>query len=360
MDNSYVRFIIDRSHNIDVSKLQVIRIEGEKVIDFEKDFNYLYFYLKEGNGKINNINFSGEGSSLIIYSENPSGKISISSLTPYIDYYCWNETKIRSQNIVDLGHGGKFIMEKDFPFEFYTRVDDSKDITFNIELFKIEYLEKISISEHIFEITAYVVNDNEIDNLNNNASYQLNGEVYKGYYNSSLSLGTVVLKREDIALLASSTKYHKYLYVIIKKLQNVKVTYNHVEGQFIFVSMNYIYSTIPKGFLISSHLSEGQRAPHLYTFDGRKMTIEIIYLGEELVYKLLKYKLYQTGSEELYADYDGFIIKRRKEKNKIYIDVSPKNNEAEGNTTPNKLIFCIFSKNEGHVASGNIECNLIL
>ena len=171
-----------------------------------------------------------------------------------------------------------------------------------------------------------------------------------------MSLGTVVIKKEDIAKYkASRTVYHKYLYVIIKKPQNVKVNYNHVEGQFIFVSMDYIYSTIPKGFLISSHLSEGQRTPHLYAFDGRNMTIEIIYLGDELVYKILKYKLYQTGSEELYADYDGFIIKRRKEKNKIYIDVSQKINKTEGNTTPNQLIFCIFSKNEGHVASGNVE-----
>ena len=355
MDNSYIRFIIDRSHNIDVSQLQVIRVEGEKIIDFETNINYYYFYLKEGNGAINNINFSGEASSLIIYSDNPSGKIKITSLTRYIEYYYWNETKVRSQNKVDFSHGGKFIMEKDFPFEFYTRVDGSKDITFNIELLKIEYLEKISISEHLFEIRAYIVDDKEIEILNNDTSYEPTGTVYNGYYNSLLSLGTLVIKKEDIVKYkVSSFPYHKYLYVIIKKSPKVSVTYNHVEGQFIFVSMDYIYSTIPRGFLISSHLSEGQRAPHLYTFEGRNMTIEITYLGIELVYKIIRYKLYQTGSDELYKDYDGFIINRREEGNKIYIDVFQKNNEIEGNTS-HKLIFCIFSKNQGHVASDNTE-----
>ena len=68
----------------------------------------------------------------------------------------------------------------------------------------------------------------------------------------------------------------------ILKYQTSNITYNHVEGQFIFVSMDYIYSTIPTGFLISSHLSEGQRPPHLYIFEGRNITIEIINLGVEL------------------------------------------------------------------------------
>jgi Mg-chelatase subunit ChlD len=358
IDNSYVKTIIDRSHNIDVSNLPLIRVVGEKIINFEININYYYFYLKDGSGTINNLYFSGEGSSLIIYSDNPSGKIKISSLSQYIEYYYWNETKIRSQNVVDFSRGGKFIMEKDFPYEFYTRVDGTKDITFNIEFLKFEYVEKIEISEHLFEIIAYVIDDQEIDNLSNSENYVPTKTVYNGYYNSLSSLGTIVIKKEEIVKYkVSSSIYNYYLYVIIKKSPKVSITYNHVEGQFIFVSMDYIYSTIPAGFMISSHLSEGQKTPHLYTFDGRNITIEMTYFGKELVCKIIKYKLYQTGSEELYVDYSQFIINRRVKMDKIYIDVIQKiqeNEENEGNTTSNKLIVSIFSNNTGHVAGDNI------
>ena len=354
IDNSYVKMIIDSSHYIDVSKLPVMKIVGEKIINFEININYYYFYLKGGSGTINNLYFSGEGSSLIIDSNNPSGQIKITSLSEYIEYYYWNETKSRSQNRVDFSHGGKFIMEKDFPFEFYTRVDGSKDITFNIEFLKIEYSETIEISEHLFEIIAYVIDDQEIDKLNKNKNYMPTKTAYVGYYDNLLSLGTIVIKKEEIAKYkVTSSVYDNYLYVIMKKSPKVNITYNHVEGQFIFVSMDYIYSTIPAGFMISSHLSEGQRTPHLYTFEGRNITIEITYIGVELVFKIIKNKLYQTGTEELYVDYSGFIIKRREEKNKTYIDVIQRNEENEGNTASSKLILSIFSNNTDHVAGNN-------
>ena len=351
MDNTYIRSIIDKSYNIDVSKLPVMTVMGEKIINFTININYYYFYLKEGSGKINNLYFSGEGSSLIIYSDNPSGNIKITSLSEYIEFYYWNETKSRNQNIVDFGHGGKFIMEKDFPFDFYARIDSPKDITFNIEFLKLECVEKIEISKHLFEVIAYVVDSTEIKNLNNNKDYKPAKTAFNGYYESMLSLGTIVIKKEEIANYIVSNNL--YLYVIIKKSPEVNITYNYTEGQFIFVSMDYIYSTIPAGFMISSHLSEGQKTPHLYTFEGRNITIEITYIGVELIFKIIKYKIYQTGTEEFYEDYSGFIIKRREEKNKKYIDVIQKIQENEGNTTSSKLILSIFSNNTDHVAGNN-------
>ena len=311
--------------------------------------------MKEGSGTINNLYFSGEGSSLIIYSDNPSGNIKITSLSEYIEFYYWNETKSRIQNIVDFSHGGKFIMEKDLPFDFYTRVDGPKDITFNIEFLKLECVEKIEISKHLFEVIAYVMDKKEINNLINNKDYKPPKNAFIGYYESMLSLGTIVIKKEEITnYIVSSSDF--YLYVIIKKSPEVNITYNYTEGQFIFVSMDYIYSTIPAGFMISSHLSEGQKTPHLYTFEGRNITIEISYIGVELIFKIIKYKIYQTGTEEFYEDYSGFIIKRREEKNKKYIDVIQRiqeNEENEGNTTSSKLILSIFSNNTDHVAGNN-------
>ena len=44
-----------------------------------------------------------------------------------------NKTVKRIQTIVDFNRIGKFIIKKDFPFDFYTKVDGKRDITFNIE-----------------------------------------------------------------------------------------------------------------------------------------------------------------------------------------------------------------------------------
>ena len=355
MDNSYARSIIDKSHNIDVSKLPSLRVIGQKIIDFDLNINYYYFYLKEGNGKINNFLFSGEGSSLIIYSDNSSSKINITSLSDYIEYYYWNETKFRIQNIIDFSHGGKFIIEKDLPFEFYTRVDGSKDIAFNIEFLKLENNDTSNTSNHQFDIVAYVLDEKQINNLANNSLPTTT--VYNGSYDSELSLGKIVIKKEEISKYkVSNSLYNNYLYVIVKKNAFApNIVYKHIEGQFIFVSMDYIFSTIPEGFYISSNLSENQKTPHLYTLEGKNMTIEFSSSGDELICKVLKYQNYPTGSEELYVDNNQFNIQRREDKNKTYIDVIQDNQEKDENSTSDKIILSIFSKNEGHTASTNIS-----
>ena len=355
MDNSYARSIIDKSHNIDVSKLPSLRVVGQKIIDFDLNINYYYFYLKEGNGKINNLLFSGEGSSLIIYSDISSSKINITSLSDYLEYYYWNETKTRIQNIIDFSHGGKFIIEKDPPFEFYTRVDGSKDITFNIEFLKLENNGTSNTSNHQFEIVAYVLDEKQINSLTNNSLPTTT--VYNGSYDSELSLGKIVIKKEEISKYKDlNSLYSNYLYVIVKKSSSApNIIYNHIEGQFIFVSMDYIYSTIPEGFYISSNLSESQKTPHLYTLEGKNMTIEFSSSGDELICKILKYQNYPTGSEELYTDNNQFNIQRREDNNKTYIDVIQDIQEKDENSTSDKIILSIFSKNEGHTASTNIS-----
>jgi len=78
--NFYQRKIIHNSHAIDVSKLGLIKIEGSKIINFEKNLNYYYFYLNNGEGEINILHFSGKSSSLVIYSDDSSEKINITSL----------------------------------------------------------------------------------------------------------------------------------------------------------------------------------------------------------------------------------------------------------------------------------------
>ena len=350
-DNSYIRNIIDSSHNIDVSKLPITKVIGQKIIDIDININYYYFYLKEGVGEINNLYFSGNGSSLIIYTEKPSGKINITSTSEYIEYYSWNETKKRVQNLVDFSHGGKFIIEKDFPFEFYSKIDGKKDVTFNIEFLKLDFDEISNTPEHLFEINAYILDDKKIENLKLDINSLPSETVYKGYYDDELLLGKIVIKKEEISKQLNSI-YQNYLYIIINKIStNKNIKYNHVEGQFIFYPMDYIYSTIPERFSIFSNLFENQKNPHLYTLLGKNITIEFSNLGDELDFKILKYNHnYPTGSEELFIDSPQFNIQRNEANNKTYINSFL---IEDNNSTSDKMILSIFSKNEGHIASSN-------
>ena len=350
-DNSYTRNIIDNSHNIDISKLPITKVIGQKIIEMDININYYYFYLKEGTGEINNLYFSGNGSSLIIYSEKPSGKINITSTSEYIEFYSWNETKTRVQNLVDLSHGGKFIIEKDFPFEFYSRVDGKKDITFNIEFLKLDFDEISNTPEHLFEINAYILDDKKIENLKLDLNSLPSATVYKGYYDDELLLGKIVIRKEEISKQLNSL-YQNYLYIIINKMStNKNIKYNHLEGQILFYPMDYIYSIVPEKFSIFSNLFENQKNPHLYTLLGKNITLEFSALGEELDCKILKYNHnYPTGSEELFIDSPLFNIQRNEKNNKTYINAFLL---EDNNSTSDKMILSIFSKNEGHIASSN-------
>jgi hypothetical protein len=342
--NTFTRSIIYNSHNLDVSKLPTMRISGTKIIEFDENTNYYYFYLKEGSGVINNIYFSGIGSSFIVFSEEPTRKINITSLNEYIDYYYASEKKTQIQSRVDFSRGGKFIIEKDFPYEFYSYVDGTKDITFNIEFLKIELNEISEKVENLFEIIAYIVSEEDI-NRNNSPTTA----VYNGTYDSALSLGIIAMRKEEIKLHLNPTSY-SYLYIVIKK-KNVNIIYNHVEGQFIFVSMDNIQSIIPEGFFISSFLTVGQKTPHLYALTGKNMTVEFSSPGDELTCAILKYLIYKTDSEELFVDYSNFDITRRIENNKIYINIINLNS-IQKNETDN-IIISIFSKNNDHIAGSD-------
>jgi Mg-chelatase subunit ChlD len=346
-ENTYTKHIVDNSHNIDVTNLPNIRVVGTKIIEFDITINYYYFYLKEGVAVINNMIFTGSRSSFIIYCDDPSGKINITSLSDYVEYYYWSEKKTNIQNIVDFSRGGKFIFQKDFPYDFYLKVDGTRDITFNIEFLKLE-INGTETIEHSFEIIAYILDEYSINN-----NYLPSTGIYYGTYDSILSLGKFIIKKEDIKSYLSSTSY-SYLYVVVRKVNtNINIIYKQVEGQFIFVSMDYIYSTIPEGFYISSYLTEGQKNPHLYTLEGRNITIEFSSPVDILICKIIKYKLYQTGSEELYIDYRNFYIKRVVRDSKIFIQViNLENPEIQQNQT-NNLIVSIFTNNYDHIAGPN-------
>ena len=264
--NSYQRELIVNSHAIDVSKLEYMKIEGSKILNFTKDINYYYFYLKDGIGEINNLHFSGSSSSLIIYSDDSSDNIKITSLSDSMECYFWNESSTsRIQTVVDFNKVGKFSIKKDFPFDFYTRIDGKRDITFNIEFYKLEYndISNTNIGD-LLEITAYILTDNEIDDLAVDTFSLSSLQVFNGTFDDKLKIGKIVLKKEDISKNLNSI-YNNYLYVIIQKSLSNNNIINYAEGQFLFVPTDYVYSSVPENYYIFSNLEIGGNTPHLYT-----------------------------------------------------------------------------------------------
>ena len=359
-ENSYQRKIIDESHNyihkIDVNKFKEKIIETENNIEWEDNNNYAYFYLKEGTGTINGLHFSGEHSTLIVYSESKDSiTIKPKSESENLKLYYYFEKKIRLQTIVDFSKGGIFIIKKDFPFSLYTIIDGTKDITFNIQFTNLEYDEGETETKeevkHLFEIKAYLIDSQQIYNLENKKDYYPNNNPYFGYYDKNLRIGKIVLKKEEIAKKLSIS-YENYLYIIIEKNENSNLVYKNIEGKFSFVSMDYIYLPIPENYYIFSNLFCGEKNPDLYTLKmepikGKKLRLEFSSSGNELECKILKHQNYPVGSEEFYKDNNDFIINRTNSMGKTYIDVTQSNEEE------NKfdlLIVSIFSTNGGHIA----------
>ena len=163
-----------------------------------------------------------------------------------------------------------------------------------------------------------------------------------------------MIKKEEIYNCLKMDSYNSYLYIIIRNL-NKEIVYNNVEGQFLFISMDYIYSPIPKDFYIFSHLENGQKTPHLYTIKMIKendVLIEFETLKNELACKILNHKNYLEQKSDLYIDYDKYIIKRNIKNNKEYIKILQSKNENE---IIDNIILSIFPNNEDHILGPNIN-----
>lgn len=345
-ENSFIVKIIETSHNVDLTGLVSTIITSLLKINFESGKNYYYFNLKDGIGEINNLHFSGSGSSFIYYSDDENESINIKPLTNSLEYYNSSETMNKIKAKINFMQGGKFIIKKDFPFAFYTPVDGTKDVTFNIQ-----FLSLVPNLSEKFTILAYVIDKNKLENDYEPSGNEIGGDFD---YDDQLKLGKIIIKKGQISPLLSSTS-ESYLYVIVKP-ENSNSQYTKVEGQCTFVTMDNIFSSIPEGFYIYSNLESEQKTPHLYSLKmepelGKNISIEFSNPSGELDAKLLTYKNYPIGSEELYSDYSGFKIERTNSGDKTIMKLKQASQTAN---TFNFVIVSIFPKNDNHVAGNDV------
>ena len=303
----------------------------------------------DGIGEINGIHFSGNCSSFVLYS-NKTETINIKPISPSMDIRYNQENLKRLQTKIDFSTGGKFVFKKDFPFEFYTGIDGTKDVTFSIQFLKFEYVETEEL-EHLIEIKAYILDSSQIEYLKEKPNSEPSASYFTGYFDQGHRVGKIVLRKEEIKAKLS-LNYQNYLYIIVSKSSSSNVVYTNVEGQYTFVPMDYTHSFIPESFYIFSNLYQGQKSPHLYAIHleqefGKKTRIEFASSGNELDFRILQYKNYILGSDEYYEDYENFTKIRSSGMGKNYIDIIQANTTEEKN---DYAIISIFSKNGGHIA----------
>ena len=353
-ENSFVDELIKDETDIEILDNQENQIVAEQNINIDNSKNYYYFYLKEGIAKLNGTHFSGKHSSIMIYSD-VVDKITLKPLTASFLYYYKAEKKTRVQNWVDMGRGAKFIFKKNFPFDFYTRVDGKNDILFNIQLLNLEYA-NYQNELPAFEILAYVVPETMVKTLSSkNYDTKPSSTVFYGYYDKGSRVGKLLIKKEDISRNINYSSSKNFLYIIIQKASGSKLDYTKVEGQFSFIEMNYRSRNIPEGFYIFNNLIPGQKNPHQYTIlmdptPGKDVKIEFAASGSDLNCKVLKYNSYVVGSEELYSDYNDYDIRRETRLGKTYIYVTQ---SKDPNKLINEIIVSIFSLNEGYAAGSD-------
>ena len=354
--NSYQRQLIDNYHGLDVSKMKEIEIRGEKVINYIKDINYYYFYLKDGKGEINKMPFSGQSSSLVIFTNETKGNINMISLSDSMNIYYLNKSISRMQTNINFNRVGKFIIKKDFPYDFYTLVDGKRDILFNIEFLKLP--EGIKLEENL-EINAFILNDDDIDDLVKN-EYLLNSRnKFKGNFNNELKQGKIIIKKSDISRHLDIV-HNNFLYIIIKKISNIDIDItNSIEGQFFFIPINYALSSLPENYKIYNHLEQGDSTGHIYTLeidsssDNNLFNIEFEKIdNDELDIKILNYQNYVDNIIDLYNDFNEYDIEKISISNKIYLKVRKKYYK---DSFDKKIIISIFSSNKDHIPSSNLS-----
>ena len=353
-ENSYQRKIMDDYFNIDISGWEHYDITTEMTIQKNSNNNYIYFYLIEGAGEIYGTHFSGNHSSFVLYSEG-SENIVIKPTSSSMYYYFNQQNLNRLQTKIDFSTGGKFVFKKDFPFEFYTGIDGSKDVTFSIQFLKFEYGETENLA-HLFEIKAYILDSSQIEYLKQKPEDEPSASCFTGYFDQGHRVGKIVVRKEDIKAKLS-LNYHNYLYIIVSKSRSSNVVYTKVEGQYTFVPMDYTHSFIPESFYIFSNLYQGQKSPHLYAIQlekelGKKTRIEFASSGNELDFAVLKYKNYILGSDEYYENYKDFKFQKISGMGKTYIDITQADTIEEKN---DYAIISIFSKNGGHIAGNELS-----
>ena len=356
--NSYQNFLIENAFSINVTGKIKINVSPNNdytinCSNFSND-NYFYLYSESGKGLIHvNDNFEGninnEHNSFIYSTDKNDCILTFKTANNFpFSFYFWYEKKNDIFiNIHEYGTRNLLLVERDFPLEFYSLIDGTKDLNFNIEILELEKNETEygkNISDH-FTIEAYIVDQNQIENIKKNLNPDTSPFI--GFYDPGFRLGKIVISRYDVKKKINSL-YKNYMYVRISKGNDNPNNYTKIKGLYSFTNLNNIYKAVPSDTYIISNLLPGQKTPNLYLlqtkFDNEKFRLEFSSSSNEINFALLNYTLFQIGDKKFYENDTNLELKYSKGMGKNYIDIKQKDDSITS------ILLSIFSTNGDHIA----------
>ena len=357
-ENSYQNMLIEKAYSIDISNKKLINVNpgNETIINCSNTTNgsylYLYSYYKKGiiEGKDNFKSYINEHDS-IIYSSNSSDcelVIKSSNNNFEFSFYYWYEVNKNSFiNVYEFGTRSLLQVERDFPLEFYSLIDGSKDINFNIEFLDLEK-ENIEYGKNItdyFKIEAYIVDQIEIENIKKNLNPS--SSEFNGFYDPGFRLGKVTIPKSEI-IKKMNNLYKNFIYIKISKANNNNNQYTKIRALHSFTNLNNIYKETPSNTYIVSNLLPGQKTPNLYLFKNKllseKLILEFSKSSNEIDFALLGYTQFQLGDKRFYENDTKLEFTINKGMGKNYIEIQTKDSSI------NLIILSIFSTNGDHIA----------
>ena len=358
-ENSYQNLLIEKAYSIDVSEKMFVNVKPNDETKIDCSFTrngsslYLYSYYRKGVIEGNN-NFkayiNNEHDSIIYSSNNSNCQLIVKSTKNYnFSFYFWSEGNANHNfiNVYEFGTKSLMEVERDFPLEFYSLIDGTKDINFNIEFLdlqktKVEYGQNIS---DYFIIEAYIVDQTQIENIKKNL--KPHSTVFNGFYDPGFRLGKVTISMSDIKKQMNSL-YKNFIYIKISKDINNENQYIKIRALHSFTNLNNIYKVTPSDTYIISNLFPGQKTPNLYLFKNKlqseKLILEFSKSSNEIDFALLGYSQFQLNEYRFYENDTNLEITTIKGMGKDYIDIQIKNSSI------NSIILSIFSTNGDHIA----------
>ena len=357
-ENSYQNLLIEKAYVFDLSQKynRTITPNSSYSIYCNNTNSTLYFYSDKGIVYENSNIFVGEinnaHESVLYLKENSRCNLNIKSNSKEnFNIFFWEEKKENFLNVLEFGTKSLINIERNFPIEFYTLVDGTKDVNFNIQFLDLQKnkTEYESNTTDIFKIEAYIIDETKINNTMN-----LDSSVFNGFYDAGFRMGKVLITRTDVRK-NMNTLFKNYVCVKISNLEDSENQYKKIKAIVSFTNLNNIYKPTPSNSYIISNLLPNKKRPNLYLFknklESEKFRLEFCNSNSELDFALLNFTKFEFGDERFYKNDSKLQLVAVKGMGKNYIDIQTEDSSI------NSIILSIFSKNSDHEAGSEINKN---
>ena len=303
-------------------------ITGKGKLGYENDENSM----QEISGKYSSMYLQGK--------ENNENRIKIivDKDSNFI-FYAYMKIGSIKRNINELGLGSALLRTGEgFPIEFYSKVSENEDYVINFYLnnFNFQNYKEGNDDMNIFNIKAYIVNEEIIEKLKLDDTYVYdNKNPVKGKYEIGFSMGKIALNKDYINKYYSKGNKN-YIYLIIEDSYSNPTILNNILGEVTILQNNNIDYVAPNNIYINGNLEKDSTNKYKFikkNSDDKTMRIEFSPSSENV-----KYKMYYYTNTKLMQD-SNIDFTEKENLGKKIIDINLENK-------PDTIIFEVYKENQ--------------